>query len=281
MCIILRKTGSNRQPIFMTKTQQVFNPFLEPVDHILERAGICSNRSFKAFIKNHQVEIISGQNRKTVNCRATGFDNDKNILLVDGTQIKLPPHLYILINKPVGVVCSRTSDSHTPVFSLLPEQVQNHPLFRHLHVAGRLDEQSRGLVFLTTNGALSNFFIAPQSHLPKKYKVTLQNTCSPVKQAEYAARFLAGISLEAQKKAPAFTTMPAQIEFTEASRCIVTISEGKFHQVRRMFETLNNTVIDLQRTHIGSLTMPASLLQGQWAFITRKEIEKALNIEEK
>lgn len=258
----------------MTENQHGGNPFAEPIDHILERAGICSNRAFKAFVKNHQVEIICNGQHQTVNHRATIFDNDKDTLLIDGTNIELTAHLYIIFNKPVGVVCSRTSDSHPTIFSLLPAQLKKHSLFGHLHIAGRLDEQSRGLVFLTTNGALSNFFISPQSHIPKQYNVTLQNSCTPVQQAEYVSRFLSGMNLAAQKKAPAFITKPAKLEFSAPAQCTVTLNEGKFHQVRRMFEALDNKVIDLQRAKIGNLCLPATLQQGQWAFVSPSELEK-------
>mgnify|MGYP003296588456 FL=1 len=264
----------------MNNDQQIFNPFAEPVDHILERAGFCSNRAFKAFAKNHKIEIISGETRQSVNHRAALFDNDSDTLLIDGTKIELPAHLYIIFNKPVGAVCSRTSDSHPTVFSLLPPPVKNNALFEHLHIAGRLDEQSRGLVFLTTNGALSNFFISPQSHLPKQYKVVLQNACTPAAQNEYIKHFCAGINLAAQKKAPAFTTKPAKLEFDAPDQCTVTITEGKFHQVRRMFEALNNTVIDLQRTIIGNISLPPNLPQGECALFTREEISNLLQIKE-
>lgn len=254
---------------------QKINPFLEPIDHILERFGLCSKRAFKNFIKKHKVEIISNKSQiaQIVSERSTSFDSDKDILLIDNKKINIPPHLYIFFNKAKGVVCSRVSDRHQTIFSQFSASIQNKPLFKHLHIAGRLDEQSTGLVFLSTNGSFTNHLISPQNHLPKKYKVILQNECTALLQEEYKKQFLTGFKVSAQKKAGAFICKPAKIEFISKNICEVTLTEGKFHQVRRMFEELGNVVIDLERINIGNFYLPCNMAQNAYILLSRKEIE--------
>ncbi len=249
--------------------------FSEPLDHVLSRAGVCSDRSFKNFIKTHRVEILkagSGAPEKAES-RNLRIDADSDTLMVDGCRLELPPHLYVPLNKPSGVVSSRVSDSHQTVFDFIPEELKTHPLYKHLHVAGRLDSDSRGLVLLTTNGSLSNFLSSPETHVEKTYRVSLRDSVDPEKQKEYDKAFRCGMNLPPKKKAEGFTSKPAKLKFISPTCCEVVVSEGKFHQVRRMFSYLGNNVTDLQRTAIGKLKVPENLPEGQYCILTREMLK--------
>lgn len=245
--------------------------FSEPVDHVLVRAGFCSERSFMTFIKNHEVYIrkndTSGVSEKVlVSSRKVTFDTQGAEIFVDGNKISVPEHLYFILNKPVDVVCSKVSDSHKTVFDFLPGKIKSDPLFEHLHIAGRLDADSRGLVFLTTNGSLSNFISAPETHLKKTYEVILENSVSEKEKEIYKREFMNGMGLPSCKKGEGFRTKPAELsvmEGNEGSVFLVSLEEGKFRQIRRMFSHLGNEVKDLKRISIGSLCLPSDLEEGE------------------
>lgn len=252
--------------------------FYEPVDHILVRAGFCSDRSFKTFIKTHKVQIKrNGASFKAevlvaVEDRNLCADSDLDTILVDGKEIQIPEHLYILLNKPEKVVCSRVSDSHKTVFDFLSEEIRNHAFYEKLHVAGRLDSDSRGLVLLTTNGKFSSSLSKPETHVDKTYSVKLRDSVSRKLQKEYKDAFKKGMDLPPEKKGKAFRTKPATVIFPEgdfSDSAKVTVSEGKFHQVRRMFAALGNEVVDLKRMAIGEIELPENLGEGEFCLWNR------------
>ena len=208
--------------------------------------------------------------KENVVSRKILVDNDFDSVFVDGKLLELPEHLYIILNKPVDVVCSRVSDSHKTVFDFLPDSVKSHPLYEHLHVAGRLDSDSRGLVFLTTNGYFSASLARPETHVEKNYEVRLRDSVSLEMQMEYKKKFEQGFEIPPEKKGEAFSSKPAKI-FFEDSKIIVKISEGKFHQVRRMFSALGNQVTDLKRVSIGNIVMSDDLIEGKFLQLSRKD----------
>lgn len=242
--------------------------FSEPVDHILVRAGFCSNRSFKTFIKTHKVQV----GNVLVSDRNFSADSDRDAILVDGKEIPLPKHLYLILNKPQDVVCSRVSDSHKTVFDFLTEEIKKHPFYEKLHIAGRLDSDSRGLVLLTTNGKFSSSLSSPETHVEKTYLVKLKVPVDAETQKKYSEAFEKGMDLPEEKKGKAFQSKPAEVIFPEedsSDMATVTVSEGKFHQVRRMFKALGNEVTDLKRISIGEIELPENLEEGKFCFWNR------------
>ncbi len=253
--------------------------FSEPVDHVLSRVGLCSDRSFKNFLRTHRVEVSEkgSENSSTVSetfipvtSRDFLFNASTKNLFVDGKEITIPSHLYVLLNKPVDVVCSRVSDKHKTVFDFLPSEIKNHPFYNHLHVAGRLDSDSRGLVLLTTNGNFSASLVKPETHVEKTYRVELKEKISSDEKRDYEKAFACGIELPAEKKGEAFKTKPAVLSFEDSVAdtevAFVKITEGKFRQIRRMFSVLGNEVKDLKRISIGEIVLPEDLAEGQCKF---------------
>lgn len=180
------------------------------------------------------------------------------------------------MNKPCGYVCSAVSDSHKTVYSLLPEEFQKLLFAKRghrLHTVGRLDCETSGLLLLTTDGDFSHKLTAPDMKVEKKYLVTLKN---PVPenhnenldnswiQEDYREYFSKPHLLPAEKKAPEQMADGAKVEFINKNQCYVTIKQGKFHQVRRMFLSVENEVIALHRLSVGEYILPDSLSFGDF-----------------
>lgn len=250
--------------------------FCEPLDHLLIRGGFCSDRTFMTFIKNHEVTVKkTSSSAIVVSDRKISVDSGKDEIFIDGKQIEFPEHLYLVLNKPVDVVCSKVSDSHRTVFDFIPDQIKTHPLYNHLHIAGRLDADSRGLVLITTNGKFSSSLIQPETHVKKTYEVCLEQEVGPELQEKYVQCFSCGMDLPPEKKGEAFRTQPAELEFYDRGDrplcfCKVTLQEGKFRQIRRMFQALGNKVTDLKRISIGAIELPHELEEGQILELSRQ-----------
>lgn len=204
-------------------------------------------------------------------------------------------NVYIAMNKPVGYVCSYVSDSHKTVYELLSPSLQSLmqlPRGKKIHTIGRLDCDTSGLLFFTTDGYFSNFLTRSENHIEKTYEVVLRDevpsdeTASlpdetvalsglprqSLTQPDYLALFNEGLLLPAEKKFPEQIAAPAQIEFLSSNCCLVKIKEGKFHQVRRMFRAVGNEVIELKRNKIGDFELPADLKTGEYRDFIPEEI---------
>ena len=174
--------------------------------------------------------------------------------------------IYLMMNKPKGYVCSAASDSHKTVYELLPPELQdlvkNAKRGHRLHTIGRLDADTTGLLLLTTDGHFSHRIAA--SGMIKTYRATLLNEVPPAKQNEYITRAAQGLTLQPEKKAPEQQAAPAQIKFISPDIAEITVTEGKFHEVRRIFRALGNEVTQLARIAIGKLQLPPELAPGEY-----------------
>ena len=186
---------------------------------------------------------------------------------------------YIMMNKPLGTVCSTVSDRSTTVFQLLGPDAP-----AGLSVVGRLDKDTSGLLLLSDDGMFVHTMTIPESHISKTYHVGLETPVSPAQQEEYIRKCTEGLYLPPCEKAPAFKTAPSKLEWLNilpselgcascGTECILTISEGKFHQVKRMMEELGNHVTALERVAIGGLELDEKIAPGQYRRLTSEEIE--------
>ena len=186
---------------------------------------------------------------------------------------------YIMMNKPLGAVCSSVSDRSTTVFQLLGSDVP-----AKLSAVGRLDKDTSGLLLLSDDGMFVHTLTIPESHISKTYHVWLEAPVSPAQQEEYINSCAAGLYLSPCEKSPAFTAGPARLEWLNVlppefgcascgTECLLTITEGKFHQVRRMMEVLGNQVTALERVAIGSLELDKKIAPGQYRRLTSEEME--------
>lgn len=171
------------------------------------------------------------------------------------------------MNKPAGFVCTAASDSHKTVFELLPDELrmlQKEERGQRLHTVGRLDCDTSGLLLITNDGNFSHYMTSPESKIEKKYEVVLKNPVDKIEQEFYIKEFSKGVVLPAEKKAPEQLSLPCKLEFISETKCLVTVNEGKFHEVRRLFLAVGNEVFLLKRISMGNFTLPDDLAEGMW-----------------
>ncbi|HGV3199369.1 MULTISPECIES: 16S rRNA pseudouridine(516) synthase RsuA [Enterobacteriaceae] len=166
---------------------------------------------------------------------------------------------YFMLNKPQGYVCSTDDPDHPTVLYFLDE-----PVAWKLHAAGRLDIDTTGLVLMTDDGQWSHRITSPRHHCEKTYLVTLE---SPVAD-DTAEQFAKGVQLHNEKD----LTKPAALEVITPTQVRLTISEGRYHQVKRMFAAVGNHVVELHRERIGGITLDADLAPGEYRPLTEEEI---------
>lgn len=216
-----------------------------------------------------QVKKLLTQKRIAVNGKIIAAPDTKveesDEVTLDGERIVYKKHIYIMLNKPAGYVCSAHEGNSPVVTGLVPEQLRRSGLFP----AGRLDKDTEGFVLITDDGELAHNMLAPSRHVPKTYFVRLEKPY----EERYAEIFQNGIALGEEKCRPAQITPDSKDDHA----CTLVIHEGKFHQVKRMFETLGNKVVYLKRLAIGSLVLDASLAPGECLEIMHKDVEKLLS----
>lgn len=199
-------------------------------------------------------------NGTVVRNSATKIDRDSDAVWVNGQPLALREHLYLLLHKPAGVV-SVSSDPHDKtVVELVPPDLWRKGLFP----AGRLDKDTTGMVILTDDGDFAHRILSPKNHIPKTYLATLD---IPV-TSEMAEGFNAGIQLKGEKGC-----MPAQLTPVDQYTARVTIREGMYHQIKRMFGCYGAKVVTLQRVAMGALLLDPTLPQGGCRELTPAELQ--------
>lgn len=166
---------------------------------------------------------------------------------------------YFMLNKPQGYVCSTDDPDHPTVLFFLDE-----PVAYQLHAAGRLDIDTTGLVLMTDDGQWSHRITSPRHHCEKTYLVELE---SPVSD-DTAEQFAKGVQLHNEKD----LTRPAQLEVITPTQVRLTISEGRYHQVKRMFAAVGNHVVGLHRERIGAIALDDDMAEGDYRPLTEEEI---------
>lgn len=181
-------------------------------------------------------------------------------VVVDGKVIQQATAAhYLMLNKPAGYLSATRDPAHPTVMELIPPELRTH-----LHLAGRLDRASTGLLILTSNGDWSRRLTEPGIKLPKVYRVT---TAGPIDQ-QAVQRFAEGIWFAHEK----LTTSPATLEPLAPCEARVTIYEGRYHQVKRMFHAVGNRVTSLHRERIGGIALPETLPPAACRTLTPAEI---------
>jgi len=180
-----------------------------------------------------------------------------NTVCLNGTPLDLREHLYFLLNKPEGFVCT-TEDLPESVLKLFPERYR-----KRLFCVGRLDKDTTGLLLLTDDGEFDHRLMSPKHHAEKEYQVTLEHELAD----EEKERLEGGITLENGEE-----TRSCKIEKQTDTVYKITLSEGKYHQVKRMFAAVSNRVTGLRRIRIGSLMLDPELEEGQWRELTEEEV---------
>ncbi|MGL5394692.1 16S rRNA pseudouridine(516) synthase RsuA [Shewanella cutis] len=178
---------------------------------------------------------------------------------LDGEPISLVGERYLMLNKPVDTICSTIDEVYPSVLSLLDIEKPET-----LHIAGRLDADTTGLVLITSDGKWSHRITSPKKDCGKGYLVTL---AEPVDESLIAI-FAAGVALKNEDG----LTKPAMLQIIEPQLVRLTITEGKYHQVKRMFAAVGNHVVGLHRESIGKIELDSDLALGEWRYLTTEEI---------
>ena len=174
-------------------------------------------------------------------------------------SVELSGKRYLMLNKPEGVVCAISDAEHKTVIDLLEFDNRGS-----LHVAGRLDIDTTGLVLITDDGDWSHRITSPKHRCDKVYRATLEE----VVDESLVERFAEGLELRNEKR----KTRPARLEILSANEVRLTLSEGKYHQVKRMFAAVGNRVVRLHREGIGALKLDSKLAPGEWRELTDEEV---------
>ncbi len=178
---------------------------------------------------------------------------------LDGEELELIGLRYIVMHKPAGYVCSTEDPDHSTVFDLMDE-----PLQERLHTVGRLDLDTTGIVLITDDGQWSHKISSPKHHCAKTYRVWLADPVPETAITEFAE----GIMLRGEKT----LTKPAQLQIIDPHQALLTISEGRYHQVKRMFAAIGNKVEKLHREQIGELKLDPDLAEGEYRYLTDEEV---------
>ncbi|BBM53053.1 pseudouridine synthase [Leptotrichia trevisanii] len=246
------------------------------LDKFLANSGIGTRKEVKDILKNRKISV----NDIFVKDGKIQIDEKKDIVKYENKIVNYKPFVYIMMNKPAGVISATEDNHHKTVIDLLNDEYRTYDIFP----VGRLDIDTEGLLLLTNDGVLSHNLLSPKKHVDKKYYVKIANPLSEddIKMLEN------GIKLEEN-----FVTKKAKVEiicngsekesknsdFDENKNnknenlVYITISEGKFHQVKRMFKAVNNEVLYLKRVKMGNLLLDEKLELGEY----RELIEEELN----
>jgi 16S rRNA pseudouridine516 synthase len=218
------------------------------LDQLLSSLGYCSRREARDWVKAGAV-TVRGAEANNVSTRVTPAD-----VLIDGAPLDHPEGLLLLLHKPIGLVCSHDESEGPTVFSLLPARWRRrNPVVTSV---GRLDKETSGLLLLTDQSSLVHRLTSPKHKVPKIYRVTVNRDLAP----ELIPLFAGGIlRLEGEEK----NCAPAELKIISPREAELTLTEGKYHQVRRMFAAAGLTVLVLHRVSFGNLRLD-DLTPGQW-----------------
>ena len=175
-----------------------------------------------------------------------------------GKSLSQRPPRYIMMHKPVDVICSTVDEEHPSVMNLIEADKRDE-----LHIAGRLDVDTTGLVLISDDGKWSHRVTSPKRACNKRYRVQLAEAIAPSAVADFEA----GIQLRSEDK----PCLPAKLEILSDKEVLLTIQEGKYHQVKRMFASQGNSVVGLHREQIGEIVLDPTLELGEWRYLTDAE----------
>jgi len=214
------------------------------LDKILSKSGFGSRTDSKKLIRAGRVTI---DGKKALSSSEKAFPES---VMVDGKKVEYKEFVYIILNKPAGVISATEDKKKETVLDLLPEHYKTYELFP----VGRLDIDTEGFLLITNDGPLAHNLLSPNKHCPKTYYVETERKPSEKDMQKLRDGVYIGEGI---------TTSPAEAEFHEKG-ILLTIYEGKFHQVKRMLEAVDNKVTYLKRVAMGNMKLPENLSTGEF-----------------
>jgi len=231
------------------------------LDRLLANLGYGSRRQVQSLVAAGLV-TLDGETVAKADAHVPVTADLPHRLQVDGEPVDPPPPLTLLMHKPLGFVCSHREPGRS-VYDLLPSRWSRRD--PAISTIGRLDKETSGLLLLTDDGGLLHRIISPKAEIAKRYLVTLEN---PLRGNEEALFISGNMLLEGETK----PLLPAILDKIAPNRCWLTITEGRYHQVRRMFAATGNHVTALHRDRIGRLDLPEDLEAGAFRYLTGAEL---------
>lgn len=223
------------------------------LDKFLSETGTCTRSEAGKAVRKGEI-LVNGRAPRSA---SEQIDPEQDSIVFRGDEIVYCKYTYIVLNKPEGVV-SATEDGDVTVIDLLPEQLQKRSLFP----CGRLDKYTVGFVLLTNNGALAHRLLSPKHHVEKCYRFTARDPLSD----EDLQKLEAGVDIGG------YFTAPCRLERQEQAY-LITLTEGKYHQIKRMLEAVGNQITYLERISFAGISLPNELARGEWRYLTAEEIE--------
>ena len=231
------------------------------LDKCLADCGLGTRSEVKSLLKAKRITV----NGKVVNNGKVQVNPETDEILFDGEKIQYEEFVYIMMNKPKDTVSATEDAIEKTVVDILKEEDRIHKVFP----VGRLDKDTEGLMLLTNDGELAHRLITPKKDVVKKYYVEVSGEL----KEEHLSIVEAGVILE-----DGYKCKPARLEILESSenksRANIYITEGKFHQVKRMMKSLETTVTYLKRISIGELILDGNLELGEYRYLTNEELDK-------
>ena len=228
---------------------------LERVDKLIVSQGQYSRSEVKALVSKRRV-LVDGVAIRSSNEKV---DPDTARIVVNGAALVFKRNVYLMLHKPQGYVSATEDKSQATVLELVPEDYRGRELFP----AGRLDKDTTGLMIITDDGAMAHRILSPKKHVQKVYLVEIDVPMSP----EMVSGFAAGVELNDG------VCQEAKLEITGSHTGIVTLREGRYHQIKRMFGCFGGKVVRLHRLAMGNLFLPEDLPEGECRELTEDELK--------
>ena len=225
------------------------------LDKFFSQTGILSRSRCAKEAKSGAITVDGAVVRDVT----VSVDPDKNVIAYRGEPVGYSEYVYIVMNKPLGYVCSNDEPGEKLVFDLLDERYRRKDLF----TVGRLDKETCGLIIITNDGKSAHAALSPKHHVEKTYVYTLADPLS----GDDRIKLENGIELK-----DGYTTKPCRIIPDDETSGKIILSEGKYHQIRRMFAATSNKVVTLKRISFGKISLDETLAPGDSRPMTKEEI---------
>ena len=232
---------------------------MERLDKIISTQTGYSRKDVKELIKKKRVLV----NEEVVTKSDIKVNPETDIILLDGRKINFKKYVYLMLNKPKGYISASEDRTMQTVLDLVPEEY----LHRNLFPAGRLDKDTTGLMLITDDGNFAHNILSPQKHVDKTYNVTIDIPLT----VEMVEGFKNGVMLNDGE------CKSAILEINDTYNATVILTEGRYHQIKRMFGCFGAKVIELERTAIGNFKMPNDLQIGECREFTEEELNQIRN----
>lgn len=229
---------------------------MERIDKIISSQTNYSRKDVKKLILQKKISV----NGKVAKKPEQKVNEQQDEIYIDGNKLEIKKYIYLILNKPKGYISATEDRTAKTVLDLVPEKYMRRGLFP----AGRLDKDTTGMMIITDDGEFAHNILAPKKHIEKTYRVQIDIDITD----EMREKFKQGIVLKDH------VCCPATIVVEDKNTALITITEGKYHQIKRMFGCFGAKVVNLHRISMGGLQLPKNLREGECRELTATELLK-------